>query len=97
DPAAIERYQHLARESSRLGIPLLIGNDVIHGYRTVFPIPLAESCTWDVGLLERAAMVAATEASASGTNWIFAPMVDICRDPRWGRFAEGGGEDPFLG
>jgi beta-glucosidase len=96
DPVAIERYQQLAR-NSRLGIPLIVGNDVIHGYRTVFPIPLAESCTWDVGLLERAAAVAASEASASGTDWIFAPMVDVCHDPRWGRIAEGAGEDPFLG
>jgi beta-glucosidase len=93
----INRLQKIAREESRLGIPLLIGNDVIHGYRTIFPIPLAESCTWDPGLLEETARIAAEEASASGTNWIFAPMVDICRDPRWGRIAEGAGEDPFLG
>ena len=93
DPVAIERYRRLARD----GIPLIIGNDVIHGYRTVFPIPLAEACTWDPGLLERAAAVAANEASASGTDWIFAPMVDVCRDPRWGRIAEGAGEDPYLG
>jgi beta-glucosidase len=93
----INRLQHIAVEESRLGIPLLIGNDVIHGYRTIFPIPLAESCTWDPGLIERTARVAATEAGANGTNWIFAPMVDVARDPRWGRVAEGAGEDPFLG
>ena len=93
----INRLQRLAVEESRLGIPLLIGNDVIHGYRTIFPIPLAESCTWDPGLVQEAARIAAEEASADGTDWTFAPMVDICRDPRWGRVAEGAGEDPFLG
>lgn len=97
NPADIERYQRVARHESRLGIPLLVGNDVIHGYRTVFPIPLAEACTWDPGLLEQAAQVAAREAAANGTDWIFAPMVDICREPRWGRVAEGAGEDPYLG
>ena len=89
--------QHLAREESRLGIPLLVSHDVIHGFRTVFPIPLAEACTWNPDLLERAARVAATEAASAGINWIFSPMVDIARDPRWGRIAEGAGEDPFLG
>ncbi len=93
----INRFQRLAVEESRLGIPLIVGNDVIHGLRTVFPIPLAEACTWDPPLLERAARVAAEEASACGTDWIFAPMVDVARDPRWGRIAEGAGEDPFLG
>ncbi len=97
DVKAINRLQKVAVEESRLGIPLIIGNDVIHGYRTIFPIPLAESCTWDPGLLERAAHIAAAEAAVSGTHWIFAPMVDICRDPRWGRIAEGAGEDPMLG
>ncbi len=97
DLPRINRYQQIAVEESRLGIPLIVGNDVVHGYRTIFPIPLAESCTWDPPLLERAARVAAEEASAAGTHWIFAPMVDICRDPRWGRIAEGAGEDPFLG
>lgn len=96
DPAKINHYQRIAVEESRLGIPLIVGNDVIHGYRTIFPIPLAESCTWDPALLERAARVAAEEASACGTDWIFAPMVDIGRDPRWGRVAEGAGEDVFL-
>lgn len=93
----INRLQRVAVEETRLGIPLLVGNDVIHGYRTIFPIPLAESCTWDPDLVERAARIAADEAAASGTDWIFAPMVDICRDPRWGRIAEGAGEDPTLG
>ena len=91
------RYQRLAVQASRLGIPLLVGNDVIHGFRTVFPIPLAESSTWDLPLIEQTARAAAEEASASGTNWIFAPMVDIALDPRWGRIAEGAGEDVFLG
>ncbi|HEX6291110.1 MAG TPA: beta-glucosidase BglX [Herpetosiphonaceae bacterium] len=97
DPSAINHYQRIAAAETRLGIPLLIGNDVIHGYRTIFPIPLAEACTWDPALLERAARIAAEEASACGTNWIFAPMVDISRDPRWGRIAESAGEDVFLG
>ncbi len=95
--AEINRLQSIAVEKSRLGIPLLIGNDVIHGYRTIFPIPLAESCTWDPDLVESAARIAAEEASADGVDWTFAPMVDICRDPRWGRIAEGAGEDPYLG
>src|SRR5579864_2271403 len=97
DAATIARLQRLAKEESRLGIPLLVGNDVIHGYRTVFPIPLAEACSWDIPLLEQAARTAAEEAHANGTDWIFAPMVDICREPRWGRIAEGAGEDPYLG
>src|SRR5437762_2387225 len=97
DVRQINRLQRLAVEESRLGIPLIVGNDVIHGYRTIFPIPLAEACTWDPPLLQRAARVAAEEAAASGTDWIFAPMVDVARDPRWGRMAEGAGEDPFLG
>jgi beta-glucosidase len=97
DVRLVNRCQRLAVEESRLGIPLLVGNDVIHGFRTIFPIPLAEACTWDPVLLERAARAAAEEASASGTDWIFAPMVDVARDPRWGRIAEGAGEDPFLG
>lgn len=97
DPHRINHLQRVAIEESRLGIPLLIGSDVIHGFRTIFPIPLAESCTWNPGLLEQAARAAAEEASAAGIDWIFAPMVDIARDPRWGRIAEGAGEDPFLG
>ncbi len=97
DVRKINHFQHIAVEESRLHIPLIVGNDVIHGYRTIFPIPLAESCTWDPILVEHAARVAADEAAASGTDWIFAPMVDIARDPRWGRIAEGSGEDPVLG
>jgi len=97
DVHVIDRCQWIAVEESRLGIPLIVGNDVIHGLRTVFPIPLAESCTWDPPLLERAARAAAEEASVCGTDWIFAPMVDVARDPRWGRIAEGAGEDAFLG
>lgn len=97
DVGVIQRWQRIAVEESRLGIPLLIGNDVIHGYRTIFPIPLAESCSWDMELIELSARTAADEAAANGTNWNFAPMVDIARDPRWGRIAEGAGEDPYLG
>jgi beta-glucosidase len=97
DPEIINQYQKIAVEESRLGIPLLIANDVIHGYRTIFPIPLALSCAWDPDLIEQVAHASAVEATASGTHWNFSPMVDICRDPRWGRVAEGAGEDPFLG
>lgn len=89
--------QKLAVEKSRLGIPLILGNDVIHGYRTIFPIPLGEASTWDPELIEKACRVAAREARSAGTHWTFGPMVDIARDPRWGRIAEGAGEDPFLG
>ncbi len=93
----INAVQKFAVKESRLGIPLLIGCDVIHGYRTIFPIPLAESCTWDLDLIEESARIAAEEATANGIHWTFGPMVDICRDPRWGRIAEGAGEDPYLG
>jgi beta-glucosidase len=89
--------QRIAVTESRLRIPLLLGYDVIHGYRTTFPIPLAEASTWDPQAVEDAAHVAAREAAAAGVNWTFAPMVDIARDPRWGRIAEGSGEDPYLG
>ncbi|HMK38250.1 MAG TPA: glycoside hydrolase family 3 N-terminal domain-containing protein [Bacteroidota bacterium] len=89
--------QKIALERSRLKIPLLFGLDVIHGYRTTFPIPLGEASSWDTALVEQDARVAAAEASSSGVNWTFAPMVDIARDPRWGRIAEGSGEDPLLG
>lgn len=94
---SVKDLQKVAVEKSRLGIPLLIGMDVIHGYETVFPIPLAQSCSWDLEAIENGARIAATEASAAGVNWTFSPMVDICRDPRWGRMAEGAGEDPYLG
>ena len=90
-------YQHLAVEKSRLHIPILFGEDVIHGFRTEFPIPLALASTWDPALVEKTARVAAQEASASGIRWTFSPMVDIARDARWGRMTEGAGEDPFLG
>lgn len=93
----IRETQQIAVSESRLGIPLLFGMDVIHGYETTFPIPLALTATWDMEAIERAARIAAVEASASGICWTFSPMVDICRDPRWGRVAEGVGEDPFLG
>ena len=93
----IRALQQLAVEKSRLGIPLLIGMDVIHGFETVFPIPLGMSCTWNMPAIEAAARTAAVEMSASGINWTFSPMVDISRDPRWGRMAEGAGEDPYLG
>jgi beta-glucosidase len=95
--AKIKEVQKLAVEKSRLKIPLLFGMDVIHGYETVFPIPLGLSCTWDMQLVEKSARIAATEASADGINWTFSPMVDIARDPRWGRIAEGNGEDAYLG
>ena len=93
----IRDVQRLAVENSRLGIPLLFGMDVIHGYETIFPIPLGLSCTWDIPAIEESARIAAVEASAAGISWTFSPMVDISRDPRWGRVSEGSGEDPFLG
>ena len=93
----IRDVQKLAVENSRLGIPLLFGMDVIHGYETVFPIPLGLSCSWNMEAVEQSARIAATEASADGICWTFSPMVDVCRDPRWGRASEGNGEDPFLG
>ena len=95
-PEAAMEIQRIAREESRLGIPLIMARDVIHGFRTIFPIPLAQAATWDPGLARKAAGVAAKEAAASGFHWTFAPMMDITRDPRWGRIAEGFGEDPFL-
>ena len=93
----VNRFQHDAVEKSRLHIPLLIGLDVIHGYRTTMPVPLALASTWDPPIVERAARIAAQEASADGVRWTFSPMVDITRDPRWGRIIEGAGEDPYLG
>jgi beta-glucosidase len=96
-PLVRNQLQHVAVEQSRLGIPLLFGHDVIHGFRTVFPIPLAQACAWEPELFERTGTVAAREAAAAGIDWTFAPMVDLARDPRWGRIAEGFGEDPWLG
>lgn len=95
--AKIRAVQKVAVEESRLKIPLIFGMDVIHGYQTVFPIPLGLSCTWDMAAVEQSARIAAIESSADGINWTFSPMVDIARDPRWGRIAEGSGEDVYLG
>lgn len=95
--AKIRDVQRVAVEESRLGIPLLFGMDVIHGYETVFPIPLGISSSWDMELIEKSARIAAIEASAEGINWTFSPMTDVSRDPRWGRVSEGNGEDPYLG
>lgn len=93
----IRKTQELAVTQTRLKIPIIFGMDVIHGYKTIFPIPLGLSCTWDMDLIEASARIAAMEASADGLNWTFSPMVDIARDPRWGRVSEGSGEDPYLG
>jgi len=95
--AKIKAVQKVAVEESRLKIPMLFGMDVIHGYQTVFPIPLGLSASWDMQLIEQSARIAAIEASADGINWTFSPMVDLTRDPRWGRVSEGNGEDPYLG
>jgi len=97
DPAERNRYQRLAIENSRLKIPLIFGFDVIHGFRTGFPVPIALAASWDPALVTRAQSIAAKEARASGIDWTFAPMLDIARDPRWGRMIEGAGEDPYLG
>lgn len=96
-PVAVRKLQEKALKETRLGIPLLFGFDVIHGHRTIFPIPLGLSCTWNMNLIQNTAQVAAAESTADGLNWTFSPMVDIARDPRWGRVSEGAGEDPFLG
>lgn len=93
----IRTLQEMAIKKSRLGIPLLVGMDVIHGYETIFPVPLALACSWNLKGIENSARVAALEASAEGVNWTYSPMVDICRDARWGRIVEGAGEDPYLG
>lgn len=97
DPAVINRLQRIAVEQTRLKVPLLFGYDVIHGFRTIFPVPIANAASWDPAGVEEAQGVAAGEARAVGIHWAFAPMVDIARDPRWGRIVEGAGEDPFLG
>lgn len=96
-PQRIRRIQELAVQQSRLKIPIIFGMDVIHGYRTIFPIPLGIAASWDMQRIEQSARIAAQEATADGLNWTFSPMVDISRDPRWGRISEGSGEDPFLG
>lgn len=96
-PQRIRKAQEIAVTQSRMKIPMIFGMDVIHGYRTLFPIPLGLSCTWDMGLIERSAQIAAKEASADGICWTYSPMVDISRDPRWGRISEGSGEDTYLG
>ena len=96
-PEKIKMAQDIAVKKTRLGIPLIFGSDIIHGYKSTFPIPLGLSSSWDMELLKKAAQVAALEATADGINWNFSPMVDISRDPRWGRIAEGAGEDPYLG
>jgi beta-glucosidase len=97
DPAELDRLQRIAVEKTRLGIPLLFGFDVIHGLRTIFPVPIAMAASWDMEAIEAGQAVAAAEARAIGLHWTFAPMVDIARDPRWGRMIEGAGEDPYLG
>jgi beta-glucosidase len=96
-PEKVKQAQNIAVKNSRLHIPLIFGLDVIHGHRTIFPIPLGLSCSWDTVLIEKSARIAAREASADGLAWAFSPMVDIARDPRWGRVSEGSGEDPYLG
>ena len=96
-PVMRNKLQHLVVEQSRLGVPLIFGHDVIHGFRTAFPIPLAQACAWEPELFEQTQTIAAREAAAAGVDWTFAPMVDLARDPRWGRIAEGFGEDPYLG
>jgi beta-glucosidase len=93
----VEKIQEIAVKESRLHIPLIFGLDVIHGHRTIFPIPLGMSASWDLGLIKQSAQLAAKEATAEGLNWVFSPMVDIARDPRWGRISEGSGEDPWYG
>jgi beta-glucosidase len=97
DPVLSNRLQRMAMEESRLKIPIIFGLDVIHGYRTIFPVPLALASTWDANLIEHVSRIAAAEATSAGIRWTFSPMVDIARDPRWGRITEGAGEDPYLG
>ncbi|MEO8854096.1 MAG: beta-glucosidase BglX [Ginsengibacter sp.] len=96
-PDKIRKIQEIAVKSSRLHIPLIFGLDVIHGHKTIFPIPLGLSASWDTSLIKKSARIAANESTADGLSWVYSPMVDIARDPRWGRIAEGSGEDPFLG
>jgi beta-glucosidase len=96
DVDAVNELQRIAVEESRLGIPLMVGRDVIHGFSTVMPIPLGQAAAWNPELVREAAGIAARESAASGVNWTFAPMIDVTRDPRWGRVAESPGEDPYL-
>lgn len=96
-PEKIRKAQELAVNKSRLKIPMIFGSDVIHGHKTTFPIPLGLAASWNIELIEKSAQIAAKEATADGLNWVFSPMVDVARDPRWGRIAEGSGEDPYLG
>lgn len=96
DPIRINALQHVAMNESRLGIPLLMARDVIHGFKTIFPIPLGQAASFDPKIAEEGARIAAIEASSVGIRWTFAPMIDIARDPRWGRMAEGCGEDTYL-
>ena len=96
DPAEINAVQKAAVEQSRLGIPIIVSRDVIHGFRTIFPIPIGQAATFDPAIVEKGARIAAVEATASGVRWTFSPMLDVARDPRWGRVAEGSGEDPYL-
>ncbi len=95
--ATVRKAQGIAMNNSRLHIPLFFGLDIIHGHRTIFPIPLGMAASWDTALIEQSAAIAAKEGTADGLNWAYSPMVDIARDPRWGRVAEGNGEDPYLG
>src|SRR6266404_7622366 len=97
DPAEINRFQHLAVDKTRVHIPLIFGYDVIHGFRTIFPVPIAMAASWDPATVTTAQSIAAKEARAVGIGWAFAPMLDIARDPRWGRIVEGAGEDTYLG
>ena len=96
DPKAVNDLQRAAVEESTHGIPLIIGRDVIHGFRTIFPIPLGQAAAWNPEIVEKSSHVAATEARSVGVTWTFSPMIDVARDPRWGRVAEGYGEDPLL-
>ena len=97
DVQTANRLQHLAVEESRLGIPLIIGHDMVHGDRTLFPIPLAGAASWDMDRIENSERISAMETYAEGINWVYSPMIDISREPRWGRIAEGAGEDKLLG
>src|SRR5687768_4873959 len=96
-PIAVRKLQEMSVNETRLKIPLLFGYDVIHGHRTIFPVPLGLSASWDLAAIEKSARIAGDEASADGLNWVFSPMVDIARDPRWGRIVEGAGEDTYYG